>query len=161
VPLKLRTPLPSFEGATTWLNGAPPSPERLRGAPVLVHFWAIGCHTCKEQMPTVARWRQELEPRGLRVVGVHIPVEATPPETDAGSVATTVRELGISHPIAVDEVGHLAHVFGVTGTPAYLVFDSAGALRHYQLGEGAEEPVEAALLRVLEETEQRSSHPPP
>ena len=35
--------LPSFAGATAWLNSSPLTPEGLRGKVVLVDFWTYTC----------------------------------------------------------------------------------------------------------------------
>lgn len=149
--LRLRTPIPSLARADAWLNSGALTREQLVGTPVLVHFWALGCELCKEQLPTVFRWRRELEPRGLRMVGVHTRVQGTPPEMDEAAIERAASELGLTHPLAVDMTGTLSREFGVTATPAYFVFDSAGLLRHFHVGYSAESPVEAALERVLRE----------
>ncbi len=151
--LKLRTPIPSLSGADAWLNSGRLTAPELAGSPVLIHFWAIGCELCKRQIPMVIGSRQELGPRGLRVVGVHTRVQATPPDTSAEDVARAARELGLEHPIAVDLSGALAREFRVAQTPAYFVFDAAGFLRHYQAGYRAEALVRAAVERVLAERE--------
>jgi thiol-disulfide isomerase/thioredoxin len=155
--LRLRTPIPSLEQADAWLNSGALTREELAGTPLLVHFWALGCELCKEQLPTVLRWRRELEPRGLRVVGVHTRVQATPHEADEAAIERAAREFGLTHPLAVDMTGALSREFHVTATPAYFVFDSAGLLRHFHVGYSAEPPVEAALERVQREYEQ--AHP--
>lgn len=129
------------------------TPEQLAGSPLLIHFWAIGCDLCKKQMPTVLRLREELEPRGLRVLGIYTHVRATPPDTSAEDVARAARELGLTHAMAVDCSGELSRGFEIAGAPAYFVFDAAGLLRHYQAGTRAEAPVAAALERVLAEAE--------
>lgn len=156
--LKLHTPMPSLSGAVTWLNSPPLDAARLVGAPVLVHFWALGCSLCKQQLPTVHQWRHELEARGLRFIGVHTPVEGTPAGTGAEQVAKAARSLGLTYPIAVDSQSQLARAFQVTATPAYFVFDAAGRLRHHHAGHGAEATTRAALERVLRE--QEHAHPP-
>lgn len=152
--LRLRTPIPSLAWADAWLNSGALTREQLVGTPVLIHFWALGCELCEEQLPTVIRWRREFEPRGLRLVGVHTRVQGTPPETDEAAIEHAASELGLTHPLAVDMTGALSQEFGVTATPAYFVFDSAGLLRHFHMGYSSEAPVEAALERVLREDAQ-------
>ncbi|GAX90784.1 hypothetical protein [Effusibacillus lacus] len=43
MPMRLGTPLPSWEGATMWLNAEGFNPASLKNGPVLVHFWAVSC----------------------------------------------------------------------------------------------------------------------
>ena len=59
--LRLRTPLPSLEGAAAWLHGEP-TPEDLEGHPLVVQFWSISCHICHETAEQIAAWRKAAEP---------------------------------------------------------------------------------------------------
>lgn len=157
---KLRTRIPPFHGASAWIHSEAIPREKLHGTPVLIHFWAIGCAACKAQMPALLRWKRELEPRGLRLVGVHSPAEGTPPNLTAEAVQGAADDLGLTHPIVVDPSGMVAAHFDARATPAYFVFDHSGSLRHYQAGVDAEAGVERALMRVIEEEEaSRSAQP--
>ena len=43
--------MPSFAGATEWLNSEPLGPAELRGQAVLVNFWTLTCINWLGQEP--------------------------------------------------------------------------------------------------------------
>ena len=51
-----RDTLPSFEGATGWLNSEPLTPEGLRGRVVAVDFWTYTCINWLRTAPYVRAW---------------------------------------------------------------------------------------------------------
>src|SRR5882762_11024200 len=72
--MRIGTEMPSLDGATEWFGGTQASAEaEAAGHPTLIHFWSLSCGTCKENMPRVAEWRDELKEQGLRVIAVHMP----------------------------------------------------------------------------------------
>ncbi len=150
MPMRIGTQMPSLEGATEWLNatGAHADAEA-KGHPVLVHFWSVSCGVCKENLPKVARWRDERAGRGLRVVAVHMPrYEA---DTDAEAVRDAVAEYNITEPCAVDNEHRLRDAFrNEQGyVPAYYLFDAEGKLRCFAAGERGLAVVAASLERLL------------
>lgn len=150
MPLRLRSELPSLEGAVAWLNvqdGEPQAPGD--GRPLLVHFWAVSCGICKESMPQVNAWREAYEPQGLNVIGVHMPLQEA--DTNLDRVRETASALGLTQPVAVDSELAISDRFENQYTPAYYVFDSEGKLRHYQAGNRGLDLVERRIQRVLEE----------
>ena len=150
MPMRIGTQMPSFEGATEWLNatGAHAAHEA-EGHPTLVHFWAVSCGVCKENLPRVAEWRDGRAAEGLRVIAVHMPrYEA---DTDAERVRDAVAQYGITEPCAVDNEHRLRDAFqNEQGyVPAYYLFDRAGKLRGFAAGEHGLKVISAALERVL------------
>ena len=65
--------MPSFAGATEWLNSEPLGPAELRGHVVLVNFWTLTCINWLRQEPYVRAWSQAYRDDGLVVIGVHTP----------------------------------------------------------------------------------------
>jgi hypothetical protein len=53
-----RVHLPSFAGATEWLNSEPLGPAELRVHVVLVNFWTLTCINWLRQEPYVRTWSQ-------------------------------------------------------------------------------------------------------
>lgn len=155
MPLRLRSPLPSLEGAVTWLNTADPAGPNSAvqpGRPLLVHFWAVSCGLCKEAMPQVNTWRETYGPRGLQVLAIHMPLEKA--DTDLDRIRQTAERLGLTQPIAVDSRLAISDRFQNQFTPAYYVFDAQGQLRHFQAGSRGLEIVEQRIQRVLGEAGQ-------
>jgi thiol-disulfide isomerase/thioredoxin len=148
MPLRLGTPMPSLRGATEWLNGEPKWDE-FQGAPVLVHFWAVSCHICHENMPTIAEWRDVYAPRGLRVVGIHMPREEA--DTDVARVRADVARMGITEPCGIDNDVAVADAFDNRFVPAYFLFDREGLLRSRSAGDAGLGLLKGALARQFGE----------
>ncbi len=117
----------------------------LAGAPVLVHFWSVSCHICHENMPALARWRQEFVPAGVRFMSVHLPRQES--DLDVDAVRARVAEFAISEPCAVDNARAIADAFQNRVVPAYYLFDREGALRARTAGPAGLAMFEAALRR--------------
>jgi hypothetical protein len=59
--------LPSFDGATGWLNSPPLTPAGLRGKVVLVDFWTYTCINWLRQLPYLRAWAEKYSlPQALR-----------------------------------------------------------------------------------------------
>jgi hypothetical protein len=54
-----RVYMPSFAGATEWLNSEPLGPAELRGHVVLVSFWTLACINWLRQEPYVRSWSRD------------------------------------------------------------------------------------------------------
>ncbi len=52
------------------LHGNRVSLAALRGHPVLLHFWAVGCSTCRAEYPDFSRAVATYRPKGLDVLAV-------------------------------------------------------------------------------------------
>ena len=143
-----RIPLTLLDPDGGWVN-APVHVSELHDRPVLLHFWSTHCVSCKEQLPPLHRLIAELEPRGLRVIGVHVPLNEDEDALDTNVIETEARRLNLKHPIAVDD-GSMAQSYGVKAIPAFLVFDKNGELRHQVSGEKALGHLRSALERAVE-----------
>jgi thiol-disulfide isomerase/thioredoxin len=114
-----RVHMPSFSGATEWLNSEPLGPAELQGHVVLVNFWTWTCINWLRQEPYVRAWSQAYRDDGLIVVGVHTP------------------EFSFEH-----EIGNNAW-------PALYFVDADGRIRDRHLGEGRYEKSERILQKLL------------
>jgi thiol-disulfide isomerase/thioredoxin len=144
MPMRPGTPMPEFAGVTEWING-PVEIGALSGHPTLVHFWAVSCHLCHENMPTVSRWREEYSPQGLRVVAVHMPRQGA--DLDVGRVRLDAEKLGLREPCAIDNAHDIADAFQNVYVPAYFLFDRDGLLRVRAAGQAGLSLIESALER--------------
>src|SRR3954465_5841017 len=92
--------LPSFDGATEWLNSPRLTSDGLRGKVVLVDFWTYSCINWRRTLPYLRAWADKYRARGLVVIGAHTPefqFEKTPT-----NVLWAVKGMGITYPVAVD-----------------------------------------------------------
>ncbi|WP_128896203.1 redoxin domain-containing protein [Longirhabdus pacifica] len=145
--MRLRSELPAFEGVTEWINGEV-SKEDVQGKPVLIHFWAVSCHMCKEGLPLINEWRSKYEQEyDLQVIGVHMP--RSEKDTDITVVKDVIKQYNLEHPVMVDNKHVVTDVFQNEYVPAYYLFDGEQKLRHFQAGEKGLALVEKRLHKVL------------
>lgn len=142
--------MPSLDGATEWFGGTQAFAEaEVAGHPTLIHFWSISCGICKDNMPRVAEWRDQLKEQGLRVIAIHMPrYEA---DTDVEAVRDAITTYGIAEPCAVDNEHKLKEAFQNDHgyVPAYYFFDSQGKLRSFAAGERGLDLLKSTLDRVM------------
>lgn len=102
MPMRLKTPMPSLDGATEWFNDEGFKPEDLAGHPVLIHFWAVSCHICHEVMDEVVSYVHAYKDHGLKVVGIHMPKQES--DLDVGKVKKDIEQYNIVQPVDIDQL---------------------------------------------------------
>jgi Thioredoxin like C-terminal domain/AhpC/TSA family len=149
ISLPVEGALPSFVGATGWLNSPPLTPDGLRGKVVRVEFLTYTCINWLRTMPYVRAWSETYRDHGLVVVGVHTP--EFPFEKDAENVRRAMRDMRIEFPIAIDSDYGVWQAFKNNYWPALYFVDAMGQIRHHQYGEGDYERSEMILQQLLAE----------
>jgi thiol-disulfide isomerase/thioredoxin len=139
--------LPSFDGATGWLNSEPLTPEGLRGRVVLVDFWTYTCVNWLRTLPYVRAWAAKYRDDGLTVIGVHTPEFGF--ERDVDNIVTQSRNFGVEYPVAVDSDYAVWRAFANHFWPAVYIADEEGRIRHHHFGEGEYAQTEMAIQRLL------------
>jgi thiol-disulfide isomerase/thioredoxin len=141
VPLTLLDP----EGG--WIN-APVHVHDLRGRPTLLYFWSELSKTNEQQLPTIKALLDEFVPKGLQVIGVHVPMDGEDlgHALDTNDIEAIVKRMGFRHPVAVDD-GSMEAAYGVDAVPTFLVYDAFGILRFREAGG---ESVSPELRRILD-----------
>jgi thiol-disulfide isomerase/thioredoxin len=139
--------LPSFDGATGWLNSPPLTPEELRGQVVLVDFWTYTCINWLRTLGYVRAWHEKYQEQGLVVIGVHTP--EFPFEQDADNVREAVMEMNVEYPVALDPNYEVWNAFANHYWPAVYIADAEGRIRHHQFGEGGYEECERVIQLLL------------
>jgi hypothetical protein len=142
-----RVHMPSFAGATEWLNSEPLGPAELRGHVVLVNFWTLTCINWLRQEPYVRAWSQVYRNDGLVVIGVHTPEFSFEHEIEGVRQATTERE--VDYPVAVDNDYGIWSAFDNHYWPALYFVDREGVIRDHHFGEGRYEQSERRIQRLL------------
>jgi thiol-disulfide isomerase/thioredoxin len=142
-----RVHLPSFAGATEWLNSEPLGPAELRGRVVLVNFWTWTCINWLRQEPYVRAWSHDYRDDGLIVIGVHTPEFAF--ERDVDGVRRATRERAIDYPVAIDNEYEVWSAFANHYWPALYFADREGVIRDHHFGEGRYEKLERAIQQLL------------
>jgi len=149
--------MPSFEGATQWLNQATPNASQARGRPTLVHFWSINSEISQANLTHVAELRDGRKREGLRVIAVHVP--RSPEESDTRAVRDAIARLNLTEPCALDNEHQLrdAYSSGQGAVPAYYLFDHEGRLRSFSTGQNGLTIIEDELDQILSNL--RGRHP--
>jgi thiol-disulfide isomerase/thioredoxin len=140
---------PSLEGATTWLNSAPLTPDGLRGKVVAVDFWTYTCINWLRTLPYLRAWAERYRDHGLVVIGVHTP--EFPFEHDLDNVRRAVKEMQVTYSVAVDNEYAVWQAFSNHYWPALYLIDAEGRIRHHQFGEGDYEEAEQTIQQLLVE----------
>jgi thiol-disulfide isomerase/thioredoxin len=150
MPLRIGTEMPSLGEATEWFNATQAHAENeSKGHPTLIHFWAVSCGICKDNMPRVAEWRDSRRAEGLRVIAVHMPrYEA---DTNVEDVREAIAKYNITEPCAIDNMHKLREAFKNDQgyVPAYYLFDAEGKLKCFAAGERGLDMLASALERVM------------
>src|SRR5258708_17092360 len=150
--------VPSFAGATHWLNSPPLNAEGLRGKVVAVDFWTYSCINCLRALPYVESWYQKYQDHGLVVIGVHAPEFAF--EKDPGNVRRAVADLKITYPVALDNDYAIWQAFNNQYWPATYFVDASGRVRAHHFGEGNYDESERIIRKLLTEAGQNDLPPP-
>jgi thiol-disulfide isomerase/thioredoxin len=128
--------------ANLWVNTKAPIPlESLKGSPVLLEFWRIGCPHCEHAAPFLNDIYKKYTPQGLKMVTIHTPGAPVPdnPENNWTTVRKTIKDWKIIYPVAYDEGGKLfQQVYGGERYPAIMLLDREGKVRY--VGTSPESP---------------------
>ena len=153
--------LPSFEGATGWLNSEPLTPEALRGRVVLVDFWTYTCINWLRTAPYLRAWDAKYRDLGLTVIGAHTPEFGF--EGNVDNVVARTRGFGVEYPVAIDTDYGVWQAFANHFWPAVYIADAEGRIRYHHFGEGeyamTEMVIQQLLLEAGRKASTRISHP--
>lgn len=112
-------------------DGRPLAMAGLRGAPLVLNFWATWCPPCVREMPEIDRFARQFASEGVRVVGLAI--------DNAAPVREFLARAPVSYSIvlAAAEGAELSRRLGNQrgGLPFTAFFDRRGKLAQRKLGE--------------------------
>jgi thiol-disulfide isomerase/thioredoxin len=152
-PAVIRLPvegeLPSFGGATAWLNSPPLTPADLRGKVVLIDVWTYTCINWLRTLPYVRAWAEKYRDEGLVVIGVHSPEFAF--EKNVDNVRRAAKDMRVDYPIAIDSDFAIWRALKNEYWPALYIVDAQGRIRHHQFGERGYEQSERIMQQLLAE----------
>ena len=141
--------LPSFDGATGWLNSPPLATADLRGRVTLVSFWTYTCINWLRQLPYLRAWAEKYADHRLVVIGVHTPEFSF--EHDLANVRRAVHDRRIDYPVTVDSDYAVWSAFANHYWPALYLADPQGRIRHHHFGEGEYQQSEMVIQQLLTE----------
>jgi len=95
--------------------------------PSVVNFWNYECLECGDLIPTLRSWWQELEGRGLQVIGVHTPTYEA--EGRKENVQSAVLRFGMTYPVLNDNRFENWEAWKATARPQLFLVDAEGRIR--------------------------------
>jgi thiol-disulfide isomerase/thioredoxin len=116
-----------------------------KGQITVTNFWATWCEPCREEMPLLARVRQNYSPKGVEIVGIGI--------DHVDKLRDFAAKYAIPYPLlvgdmrALDVMRELGNRAGAL--PYTVVLDRSGALVAQRLGALKPGELEAVLDRIL------------
>ncbi|MDA8125436.1 MAG: TlpA disulfide reductase family protein [Deltaproteobacteria bacterium] len=139
--LRIGSSLPSV--TLTAVNGmAVKIPESVKGKVVILHFWQIGCSSCKLEMPVMDELYGKNRQKGLEVLAVNV-------GQNREKVKSFAAELGVSYPLLIDAEKKSAALYGVTDVPRTYVVDRKGIVRYRILGSASAETLKKLVFSLL------------
>ena len=112
--------------------------DELRGAPLVVNFWASWCGPCRREMPALVAAAERFDGQ-VQFVGVNHQDN----REDAVDFAAAAR---LSYPSGSDPNGEVARRIGLRGMPTTLFVDAQGRILERRTGE----MTEATLAKTIE-----------
>ena len=140
-------PAPDFELPTVTDTGTLSDThvrlQSLRGAPVLLDFWATWCAPCRAELPILASLHQRYVGRGLRIVGINVD------ENGPSLVPEFQRHFGLGYTMLYDDGGVGSRAFGVQGLPTLVLVDRNGQVRLRHAGSISEDDLAHVIEPLL------------
>lgn len=126
-------------------NGVSPQQQvrlnALRGAPVVVNFWATWCDPCRAEAPILANAWKTYSVRGVQFLGVAF-------QSSPADARTFMAQYNIAYPCG-PAPDALATEYGLTGLPVTLVINRNGVVSQKFLGQLKTAPLDRAIETAL------------
>ena len=143
----IRVTLSALDDATEWLNSEPLTAAALEGKVVAVQFGTYSCINWIRTLPYVRAWARAYGDDGLVIVGAQTPEFAF--EHDIEGVRRSIAQMGLEHPIVLDNDYAIWRSLDNHYWPALYLLDGDGRLRYEHFGEGAYTETEEAIRELL------------
>jgi peroxiredoxin len=117
-------------------------PDDFRGKVLIIHFWAVGCSSCKVEMSAMESLYASYARKGLAIVAVNV-------GQSRDTVEKMVKTLGISYAVLLDSDRAMAQRYDVVGIPRTYLIDRSGSIRYKIVGESNEDFLRKRILSML------------
>lgn len=130
--MNLKDQIPNLEVEGKWINNVVTTDEILSSKkPTLIHFWALSCDICKDNIPIINNLSDTFKDQ-LNIIGIHSPRDSK--DKILGDVEEAASNLNMNHPVFMDYKLMMKENFAANYAPAYYLFDGNGGLRFIQFG---------------------------
>jgi peroxiredoxin len=117
-------------------------PGHFRGKVAIIHFWAVGCSSCREEMAAMESLHKAYSRKGLVILAVNV-------GQSRDTVEKMVKTLGISYGVLLDSNRAMAQRYDVVGIPRTFLIDKSGIIRYKIVGETNEDFLKKRILSLL------------
>ena len=119
---------------------------QLKRAPLVINFWASWCDPCKEEAPLLQQTWQQMQPQGVRFLGVDY-------EDTQSNARAFLHHYGITYPNVSDTTGSVAIDYGVTGVPETFFVNRHGVIVQKVIGALDQHTLQQAITALLHSAE--------
>ena len=113
--------LPDIHGQVVRLS-------QLKGKIVFLNVWTTWCPPCRKEMPTMQTLHTQLKSEDFVMLAVSQDVDGQK------TVASYLKEWGLTFPVLIDVRGEVGKKYGVTGYPETFLIDRQGMIVHHHIG---------------------------
>ncbi len=124
------------------LGGGTVSLAALRGKPVWVNFMATWCPECRDELPLMQAFEARYQDTGLALVLVDV-------KEPSAEVASFVKSLGVTLPVALDTDGSAAAAWTALALPVHFWLNAAGVITAGAAGAVPASVMAANLQKIL------------
>lgn len=117
-------------------------PEHFRGKVLVLHFWQMGCSSCRLDMPAMDGLYRRYRGKGLEILAVNV-------GQGRKEVKAYAANLGVSYPILVDPEGRSASLLDVNDIPRTYIVDRSGVVKYRILGSATPETLKRLIESLL------------
>ncbi len=89
----------------------------------LLVFSATWCPACRQEIPILNEYYNELKDKGLNVLSIDI-------QESKEKVRSFVEKYRINYPVALDTNANVARKYNVEGIPLNIIIDKSGVIRY-------------------------------
>jgi len=132
---------PSF--TLSAFDGRSVSSVSLRGAPLVLNFWASWCQPCRIEAKTLEKAYNEFKGKGVFFLGVSV-------DDNLSAAKEFVKEYGLTYPNGLDKDGAIGRDYGIYAIPETLVIDRSGRIVFLHIGAVSEDVLREGISKALD-----------
>jgi len=117
-------------------------PDDFKGKVVIIHFWAVWCRQCLEELSTLESLYTNYKRKGLIIVAINV-------GQSEEEVRSFVKKVKITYSVFLDPVRKVAKKYGVSGLPKTFILERDGLIKYKIYGEATEDKLKKLVLSIL------------